>query len=177
MMRMIVFFSLTLGLYIIPAIALAAQLEDEERARYEERDHLIADNELLVEWLRCSAGQIWDGKNCTGKAQRLNMEEIEQAINQANQQLGGRWRLPNLEELQSLICETCKAPPLINAHYFPDTPAEPFWSGNVNQYAPRHFWTVNFFTGHTYGRFFPYQRMAVRLVRDRLGSARSKQLE
>jgi hypothetical protein len=26
---------------------------------------------------------------------------------------------------------------------------------------------VNFFTGNTYGRFFPYQELAVRLVRDR----------
>ena len=37
----------------------------------------------------------------------------------------------------------------------------------VNTLAPRHVWSVNFFTGHSYARFFPNQQLAVRRVRDR----------
>ena len=36
-----------------------------------------------------------------------------------------------------------------------------------NKFAKRHFWSVNFYTGNTYGRFYPYQSLAVRLVRNR----------
>jgi len=44
---------------------------------------------------------------------------------------------------------------------------EPYWTGEVNGFAARHFWSVNFMTGYTYGRFFPQQELAVRLLRDR----------
>jgi len=45
--------------------------------------------------------------------------------------------------------------------------SEPYWTGEVNSFASRQTWSVKFMTGHTYGRFFPAQRILVRLVRDR----------
>ena len=133
---------------------------------YVARDHLVIDLRFGIEWLRCTVGQVWDGKNCTGSLVKLNQEEISTAIMQANEQLGGSWRLPTLEELEGLVCEGCERPK-ISKKYFPQTSSEPYWTGNINRAAKRHMWSVNFFTGHTYGRFFPYQRLAVRLVRDR----------
>ena len=44
--------------------------------------------------------------------------------------------------------------PKINKEFFPDTPAEPFWTSQRNWWSP-NFWSVNFFTGHTFGRFVP----------------------
>ena len=75
-------------------------------------------------------------------------------------------RLPTRAELESLVCAECEGPK-IDLATFPDTPADSFWTGDRNWIAPRHFWSVNFRTGHSYGRFFPYQDLAVRLVRDR----------
>lgn len=130
------------------------------------RDHLVIDLKFGIEWLRCSVGQTWTGEECEGEIVYLNQDEIKQAIVQADAQLGGDWRLPKLEELQGLVCPTCQGA-TIDRKFFPNTAYEPYWTGEVNQYARRHVWSVNFFTGHTYGRFFPNQRLAVRLVRDR----------
>ena len=130
------------------------------------RDHLVIDLQNAVEWMRCSVGQQWDGSACVGAAVALNHDEIAKAIVIANEQLGSGWRLPNRAELEGLVCKTC-APVKIELDSFPDTMAEPYWTGEVNSFAPRHIWSVNFMTGHTYGRFFPTQRILVRLVRDR----------
>ena len=58
-------------------------------------------------------------------------------------------------------------PTKIDKEIFPNTDPVPYWTGEQNKYAKKHYWSVNFYTGNTYGRFFPYQNLAVRLVRDR----------
>ena len=130
------------------------------------REHIVIDLQNAVEWMRCSVGQQWDGTACVGAAVALNHDEIAKAIVIANEQLGPGWRLPNRAELEGLVCKTC-APVKIELDSFPNTMAEPYWTGEVNSFAPRHVWSVNFMTGHTYGRFFPTQRILVRLLRDR----------
>ncbi len=137
-----------------------------DAANYIARDHLVVDLRFGVEWLRCSVGQRWNGEACKGDVVRLSQEQVIEAIKQADEQLGGNWRLPSREELEGLVCEACPRPK-IDSEYFPQTVAEPYWTGEQNGIAPRHLWSVNFFTGNTYGRFFPYQELAVRLVRDR----------
>ena len=117
-----------------------------------EKDHIIIDLLSGVEWLRCSTGQIWDGENCSGEIVRLNLDEVEQAINQANDQLEGIWRLPSREELEGLICSTCLNAK-IDKIYFPSTPREPFWTSDKNYWSEGRYWTVNFFTGFSFSRF------------------------
>jgi hypothetical protein len=130
------------------------------------RDHLVIDLQHGVEWMRCSVGQIWNGTDCEGVAMQLTQEDVAKAIVIANEQLGPGWRLPSRAELEGLVCKAC-APVKIELDSFPNTLGEPYWTGEVNGFAPRHIWTVNFMTGHTYGRFFPTQQVLVRLVRDR----------
>ena len=65
-----------------------------------ERDYIIIDLKSGVEWLRCSTGQTWNGKECEGQIVRLNFEEIQEALKQANEQLGDGWRLPTKIELE-----------------------------------------------------------------------------
>jgi hypothetical protein len=130
------------------------------------RDHLVIDLQHGVEWMRCSVGQIWNGTDCEGVAVQLTQEDVAKAIVIANAQLGPGWRLPSRAELEGLVCKAC-APVKIELDSFPNTLGEPYWTGEVNGFAPRHIWTVNFMTGHTYGRFFPAQQVLVRLVRDR----------
>lgn len=137
------------------------------------KEHLVRDLSNKVEWLRCSVGQQWDGSTCVGEVILMNHETINQAIKIADEQLGGSWRLPNLKELKSLVCEDCE-PDLISCKrakidetVFPNTDARAYWTGQQNFMAQRHYWTVNFCTGHHYGRFYPEQEMAVRLLRDR----------
>ena len=149
---------LCLGLWLIASAANAAN--------FMTRDHLVIDLRHGIEWLRCSVGQVWDGTTCIGEVMTLDHDKIAQAIQLANEQLGGSWRLPGLEELEGLICTSC-GPPLIDAEVFPGTSGEPYWTGQVNKIARRFYYSVNFLNGWTFGRFLPSKQLAVRLVRDR----------
>ena len=79
---------------------------------------------------------------------------------------GQHWRLPSADELKNIVCKAC-APPKIDLQLFPATSAEPYWTGEANPHRKPNIYSINFYTGHKYGNFFPYQRLAVRLVRDR----------
>jgi hypothetical protein len=134
------------------------------------KEHLIHDLSLDVLWLRCSVGQVWNPtkNNCEGKAIKLKMSQINEVIKQANEQLGGNWRLPTRKELENLVCMSCKKSKISNK-FFPNTPYEPFWTGEKNNWskAKGFYWSVNFFTGHTFGRFPGHIPNFVRLVRNR----------
>ena len=156
-----VFFSVSLMLG--PVATVASGLAT---GQFLARDHLIIDLRSGVEWMRCSVGQRWNGASCEGKIIRLNHDDVAKAIVIANEQLGGNWRLPSRKELEGLVCAACETIK-IDSESFPQTVPEPYWTGEVNGFAARHFWSVNFMTGYTYGRFFPQQQLAVRLVRDR----------
>ena len=130
------------------------------------KEHLVLDLKLNVYWLRCSAGQIWKNDNCEGKALKLTMDEAKKAVELAKEQLGGEWRLPSRKELESLVCMKC-GKVKINNKYFPNTPYEPFWTSEKNEWSKNFYWSVNFLTGHTFGRFPGRIPNFVRLVRDK----------
>ncbi len=137
-------------------------------AQFYAKDLYVTDLSRGIEWLRCTVGQRWnpETERCDGAAVMLSIDAAAEAIAQAEAQLGPGWRLPSRAELESLLCLECEGTK-IDPVNFPDTPADSFWTANRNWLAPRHVWSVNFRTGHSYGRFFPYQELAVRLVRDR----------
>ncbi len=131
-----------------------------------EKEHLILDLQNNIVWLRCSVGQIWKNNTCEGTPIKLTMEQVEQAKKKAKEQLEGDWRLPTRKELESIVCSECSKVK-INSQFFPNTPYEPFWTGEKNTWYKNFFWSVNFFTGHTFGRFPGTIPNFVRLVRNR----------
>ena len=133
---------------------------------YISRGYYVIDLKNKIEWLRCPVGMVWQKNECEGKALKLELIQVKEAIKVANEQLGGPWRLPTRLELESLICREC-INVKINTKIFPHTPAEPFWSGEKNIWQPRYNWIVNFFNGNTFGRFPDYKPNYARLVRDR----------
>ena len=130
------------------------------------RGYYVIDLGQKVEWLTCPVGMIWQKDTCKGTPVKLKFNQIKIAIEQANQQLGGKWRLPNRKELEQIVCRSCETVK-IDTKLFPNTPAESFWTNETNAWQPKFMWTVNFFTGHTFGRFPPFIPNFVRLVRDR----------
>ncbi len=130
------------------------------------RGYYVIDLSQKLEWMTCTVGMKLDKKKCVGKPIKVKLDQIETIITQANEQLGGSWRLPNRKELEMLVCKECKKVK-INSQIFPDTPAESFWTSEKNPWQSQFMWTVNFFTGNTFGRFPGFIPNYVRLVRDR----------
>lgn len=63
---------------------------------------LVKDTITQLQWMRCSLGQIWDGKTCVGEAtSHLWQDALDKA--ESYQYAGfSDWRVPTLEELFSL---------------------------------------------------------------------------
>ena len=116
------------------------------------------------EWLRCSIGQEWIDGDCKGEVLKLSIVLAEKVAIILKSRFGPGWRLPTLDELTSLV-EKDQTPPKINKKIFPNTYKGPYWTSNENKLTKDNNWSVNFFTGQNYGRFFRNQQLAVRLVR------------
>jgi hypothetical protein len=151
------------GLAAMPMAALAQS--DGEATPLQLQQFTIKDRANRLEWLRCSVGQIWNGYTCIGNPRMLSLDEARQAEALASKELGGQWRLPTLDELQTLVCMKCPLPK-IDPRLYPSTPAAPFWTSSKNRWSIGRYWTVNFYTGHTFGRNAPDMARYVRLVKD-----------
>tara|TARA_B100001173_G_C15890247_1_gene505318 strand:+ start:376 stop:858 length:483 start_codon:yes stop_codon:yes gene_type:complete len=123
-----------------------------------------------LEWMRCSIGMVWDNDTCVGEIMMLSIGETEELLNRIRDLNGGGWRLPTVKELKSLVTIIESRPkdiiPNIDQETFPGTYAGLYWSSDQSFYARKYQWAVNFLTGHSYNRSFPYQKLAVRLVRN-----------
>jgi len=115
------------------------------------------DRKTRLTWQRCSVGQIWhEGKGCVGTVQgltRLQAELLEK----------NGWRLPTIEELETLVSPNCSRP-AINEEVFPDMDVRSlyYWSRTSPREAALNY--LNFETGTVSadGDDEPY---SVRLVR------------
>ena len=135
-------------------------------SRFVVKEHIVVDLENEIEWLRCSVGQRWDGNKCVGKIVNLSLDMVPKALDIANEQLGGEWRLPSQAELKSIVCKECSSPK-INENIFPNTDNAPYRTGDQSFFNSKFYVSVNFHTGFSFNRFSPIKELAVRLVRDR----------
>lgn len=124
----------------------------------------ISKNTGLV-WMRCSLGQTWDGKTCQGDASLLSWQEALNAAASFSYEGRVGWRLPNKNELESIVEIRCSAP-AINETVFPATPSAFYWSSSPYAGVSDGAWSVDF----TYGTVLASTKTGkihVRLVRDR----------
>ncbi|MDO9111584.1 MAG: DUF1566 domain-containing protein [Desulfatirhabdiaceae bacterium] len=98
-------------------------------------------------------------------------KDTEAFINALNAaQFGGYsdWRLPTLQELNSIVNYDISSPgPTINATYFPNTQSSFYWTSTPSPGYDYRAWVVGFDDGygHNYGKYGQYY---VRAVRGRL---------
>jgi hypothetical protein len=124
-------------------------------------DGTVTDKHSGLMWKRCSEGQ--SGANCTGG--RPAEYSWHGALQQAHtSKFAGYldWRLPNVQELRTLVEEQCYEP-AINAAVFPNTSGG-YWSSSPFAYGSDGAWFVDFFNGYDHWNYksnFGY----VRLVR------------
>ena len=136
-----------------------------------QRDGPVARDYLnKLEWMRCSVGQHWESETCMGEVLMMSISEANEVVQRVSDLDGGEWRLPTVKELQTIVSKVENRPDDFEANIdletFPNTFAGPYWSSDQSFYSKQYQWSVNFFTGQKYNRFFPYQKLAVRLVRN-----------
>jgi len=94
-------------------------------------------------WMRCSLGQEWKGGACSGKAASYSWPEALKAAAQNDFAGYADWRLPNKNELASIVEERCVGPS-INEKVFPATPSTFFWSSSPYAGLANGAWSVDF---------------------------------
>ena len=131
-----------------------------------------------LEWMRCSVGQIWENDTCVGEVLLLSVREALEIEERLRNLDGGGWRLPNLKELRSILTKVENRPkdilPNVDTDTFPNTFAGSYWTSDVSFYSKQYQWSLNFLTGQRYNRFFPSQKLAVRMVRNYSASKSNK---
>lgn len=111
-----------------------------------DQEGTATDTEAGLQWMRCSVGQRWDGKTCTGEAETFTWTTAL-TVPEKFEFAGHRdWRVPRQDELHSLTyCSSGRrfAPdpaglgagcagefrkPAILGDIFPETPARHYWT-------------------------------------------------
>ncbi len=109
------------------------------------RDGTVTDSRFGLMWKRCSEGQTWSGRTCTGAASPRDWKDAMEHAEGASYAGYDDWRLPNLKELASIVEDACEDP-AIDSGVFPITPSSEFWSASPTDYSYTA-WTVDFEDG------------------------------
>lgn len=133
--------------------------------RYQDNDDgTVTDIQTGLQWMRCTLGQTWCERACSGKYKAFTFEEAAQAAAELNCSAGYAgyrdWRMPTREELESLVKQSSM--PTIDGAAFPNTPATFYWSSSP--YILCDAWGVGFGSGNSKPDSWRHH-YAVRLVR------------
>lgn len=123
----------------------------------------VQDQATGLMWKQCAEGL--SGFGCSGgEAATLGWEGAQQQGRSSRFAGYSDWRLPDREELLSLLESRCLGMD-IDGVSFPNTPAGRFWTSTPASYYPGSAWRVHFVDGSIdYGT--KRDRAYVRLVRD-----------
>jgi len=72
----------------------------------------------------------------------VNFKQAEEAV----ASLGDGWRIPTVEELNSLV-DRSRHNPAINTHYFSDTYNDGYWTSERCSWSESARWVVDFYDG------------------------------
>ena len=103
------------------------------------------DKETKLTWKVCAEGQSYSFGHCADAATEMTWGEAVKTFGD----MGDNWRLPNAEELKSIVEERCKSP-AINMMVFRNAPSSSFWSASQNDKNPAKARYVSFFDGNAY---------------------------
>ncbi|TAN65107.1 MAG: DUF1566 domain-containing protein [Methylobacter sp.] len=124
-------------------------------------DGTVTDNKTGLSWMRCALGQSWDGAACTGSPQIYSWQKALQVAENTDFANQSDWRLPNKNELQSLVEYGCHHPS-INLTAFPNATSHWFLSSSPYAHYSGSAWIIHFDVGTDANGSNKY---AVRLVR------------
>jgi len=103
---------------------------------------VVFDNKSKLTWKVCAEGQSYSDGHCMGTASKFTWENAMQAFGDK----GVSWRMPNVDELNSIVEGRCLSPS-INTAIFPNTPPTEFWTTSLDDAIPSKAWYVSFTGG------------------------------
>lgn len=110
----------------------------------------------------------WGGVTALGTGLGTYYPDWNALVNGSNSEVlcgFSDWRVPTTRELRSLV-NMDRSGPAIDTNYFPNTPAENFWSSSPSIiFSPNSAWNVNFNLGHQNSFAMRTELGRVRLVR------------
>lgn len=130
-------------------------------------DGTVTDVRTGLQWMRCSLGQTWQGRTCTGEAKKYTWQAAMDAAATLNRQGGyagyGDWRVPAIEELRTLVYCSSGQPktwndtgklctgnykrPALYQRAFPNTLVSWYWSSSPDADLPELAWGISFYVG------------------------------
>ncbi len=126
-------------------------------------DGTVTHNNTGLMWMRCQLGQTWNGSTCSGTAQTYNWQNALQMAESVSFAGYNDWRLPNKNELISIVERACYNP-AINTTAFPNTASSGIWSSSQPAFRANSSWGMNFRDGSVDSVYKP-GNAHVRLVR------------
>jgi len=140
----------TVGVFGVLAVQPTAQA-NAPPCRYTISTDTVFDNDTGLEWQRVEAGPSYTpwsdgGTHCTG----LSLA-------------GSGWRLPTIQELQTIVDEHRSAP-AADSDAFPNTQTAAYWSSSLAAGDSSLAWNVDFYLGYV-GRTNVGNKCHVRCVR------------
>ncbi|CAK0766628.1 exported hypothetical protein [Gammaproteobacteria bacterium] len=136
-------------------------------------DGTVTQNNTGLIWAKCNQGQIYSGGSCIGNVTTMKWNEALAAAKNSTLASHDDWRLPNKQELASLV-DTNRSYPAMDSSIFPNTPSKEYWTSTVYTSSITRVWIVNFDLGRVYDTD-NLDQAAVRLVRggqcDRFGGS------
>jgi hypothetical protein len=108
-------------------------------------DGTVRDNSTGLVWMKCNAGQIYTHPICNSIPV---MPMWSAALTECNNlTLGARsWRLPNVNELKSLV-DISRSNPAIHKGFFPPTVSGGYWTSTTYPNSQTSAFIVNFTNG------------------------------
>ena len=94
-------------------------------------------------WVRCSVGQQWDGSVCKGDAKPFTWSEALKLANLEKFAGYDDWRLPNKNQLESIVEGRCVSPS-VNIKVFPSTQSAFYWTSSPYAGLGTGAWSVDF---------------------------------
>ena len=126
-------------------------------------DGTATDNVTGLMWQRCSLGQTLNGSTCSGSAGTYNWRDALQQGDSNSLAGYSDWRLPNVNELLSLVAHD-RYNPSINKTVFPNWMSHEYVTSTPGT-LPYRVWVVHFRHGNSYTNNRTSAHY-VRLVRD-----------
>jgi hypothetical protein len=130
------------------------------RFRIDEQADTVFDTQTGLTWKRCAEGQAYAAGRCQGAVALWNWND---AVTKFGVQ-GDGWRIPNVDELSSIVENRCRSPSA-NLALFPDTPSSAFWSASSSTSKLESAWWVSFFAGDFVNEGKKAVKFPVRLTR------------